>query len=110
VNLGNLFIFFVTGDPCTMTNGNPGICMFNEICKMYHNRPPNYTGCGSKILNCCPKVPDKHLQSLGELKEDNNGIVQIGAINITNPAYPLDIFSYIYFLPSNFSKDGKSYY
>ncbi|KAL5238267.1 hypothetical protein ACI65C_005677 [Semiaphis heraclei] len=100
----------ICADLCSLINGAPGICMFNEICKTYNKKPRNYTGCGSNSLNCCPKVPDKHLKSLGELKGDRDGIVQIGAIGVTDPAYPPDVFSYIYFLPSSLNKDVKHNY
>lgn len=94
-----------------MTTGAPGICMFNEICKMYNHKPPNYKTCGNDNLNCCPKIPDRHLKSFGGPHDGRDGIVEVGVVkNIHDPQYPPDAFSYIFFLPSHFSKDGKNYY
>lgn len=104
------FVFF-TADPCTMTTGAPGICIFNEICKMFNHRPPNHNSCNGANLNCCPKIPDRHLKSLGGLHNERDGIVEVGVHNsLRDQEYPPDAFTYLYFLPSHFSKDGKTYY
>jgi len=38
INVQN-FVFYIAKS-CVMTNGAQGICMSNEICKMYNHRPP----------------------------------------------------------------------
>eukprot|EP00102_Acyrthosiphon_pisum_P025932 XP_016663142.1 PREDICTED: uncharacterized protein LOC107884795 [Acyrthosiphon pisum] len=98
-------------DPCTMTTGAPGICIYNEICMMYNFKPPFYRPCKGNNLNCCPMIPDRDLKSFGGLQYERDGIVQVGVIrDIKNPAYPPDAYTYLYYLPSHFSKDGKNYY
>jgi len=93
-----------------MTTGAPGICIYNEICKMYNFKPPSYRPCNGNNLNCCPMIPDRDLISFGGLQDERNGIIEVGAVRDTkNPAHPPDAFTYFFFLPSHFSKDGKSY-
>jgi len=55
-------------------------------------------------------IPDRDLISFGGLQDERNGIIEVGAVRDTkNPAHPPDAFTYFFFLPSHFSKDGKSY-
>lgn len=90
-----------------MANGAQGICMFNEICKMYNHRPPANKPCG-RNQNCCAKVPDKGLLPFTGPVNNLRGIVQVGVRKkLTSQGYPRDAFSYIYFPPYHITEEGK---
>ncbi|KAE9523952.1 hypothetical protein AGLY_015599 [Aphis glycines] len=96
-------------ESCVMANGAQGICMSNEICKMYNHKPPANKPCG-RNQNCCAKVPDKGLLPFTGPVNDLGGIVQVVVRKkLTDPGYPRDAFSYIYFLPYHITEEGKRY-
>jgi len=93
-----------------MANGASGICMSNEICRMYNHKPLAHKPCGSNNLNCCAKVTDKGLLPYTGPVKDMGGIVQVGVRKkLNDPGYPRDAFSYIYFLPYYINDKGKRY-
>ncbi|KAE9533485.1 hypothetical protein AGLY_009123 [Aphis glycines] len=67
-------------EPCTRTNGAPGICMPKDLCVITIRSlgpiPPS--SCGSGMLNCCPKATDKELCTLPI--NNKNGLVEEGVL------------------------------
>lgn len=67
------------GEPCLMSNGSTGICMFKEMCKIMNNNPTaNPRPCGSYGVNCCPKVSESSLIPYGDNSKDSHLFGQIG--------------------------------
>ncbi|KAF0749798.1 Uncharacterized protein FWK35_00016104 [Aphis craccivora] len=59
-------------EPCTRSNGAPGICMPKDICVII-TRSSIASSCGSDIFNCCLKATDKELYT--KPTRNRNGLV-----------------------------------
>jgi hypothetical protein len=103
--------FFFIADPCIKSNGAPGICMHNDICKIvYSQKPPTYKSCSSNNVNCCPKIPDRELIPTGGQVYTNGGIVETAIVRKRDESgYPPDLYSYIFYLPKRPKNDSRHY-
>jgi len=96
INVRYLFYFFYIAEPCTRTNGAPGICMPKDLCVIIIRSlgpiPPS--SCGSSVLNCCPKTTDRELSTCPI--RNKNGLVAEGVLKTKTYGDELD---YKYYLP-----------
>ncbi|XP_060845464.1 uncharacterized protein LOC132925053 [Rhopalosiphum padi] len=98
-------------EPCTRTNGAPGICMYNEICKMsYSVKPPIPNPCDSNRLTCCARGRDNDLTAFPGLVYENGQIVFRAILkNFYDPGYEQEGFTYIYFLPYSLNDESRRF-